>query len=436
MRDGYLRVYLNPEEIPKEWVNILPSLPEKIPPPLNPKTNEIITENDLSTLFPIECIRQENNYETTRIKIPEELRESYVTINRPTPLVRAIRLEKYLKTPAKIFYKREDVTPTGSHKPNTAIAQAYYAQKEGIETLTTETGAGQWGSALSLAGAIFNLNIIVFMTRSSYIQKPYRKILMELFSAEVYPSPSNITNIGKKFLQENPQHPGSLGIAISEAIETAISKESTKYALGSVLNFVLLHQTIIGLEAKKQLEKIDLYPDIIIGCVGGGSNFGGIALPFIEDFLKKRTSTEFLAVEPKVVPSLTEGKYRYDYGDTGKLTPLLKMYTLGHDYIPPPIHAGGLRYHGAAPIISLLKKHNIVKSVAYSQKEVFSAAQIFAKTEGIIPAPETAHAIKATIDAALKAKKENKEKVILVNFSGHGYFDMQAYKDFLEGKLQ
>ncbi len=429
-----MKILLDIDEIPKYWYNILADLPKVLPPPLNPQTKTPVNPDDLKRIFVEECVKQEVSTERY-IKIPEEIREVYIKAGRPTPLQRATKLEEILGTPAKIFFKREDVSPTGSHKTNTAIAQAYYAHKEGVERLTTETGAGQWGSALAFSAAMFNLKVTIYMTRSSYLQKPYRKILMELFGAEIFPSPSNNTLIGKKFLKKDPNHPGSLGIAISEALEDCLTHENTKYCLGSVLNHVLLHQTVIGLETKKQFEKIDEYPDIVIGCVGGGSNFAGISYPFLHDKIKKNTETEFIAAEPTAVPSLTKGVYAYDYGDTGEMTPLLKMFTIGHTYRPPPIHAGGLRYHGAAPSLSLLVKEGLVRVRAYGQLDVFEAAKLFAKSEGLVPAPETAHAVKAAIDEAIKAKKEGKKKVILFNFSGHGFFDLQAYREHLEGKL-
>ena len=435
MNDARYRIMLDLDELPKNWYNILSDLPRQLDPPLNPVTKEPIRPEDLMALFPKELVKQEVS-DQQYIRIPDEILEGYVFNGRPTPTQRAFRLEKYLKTPAKIFFKREDVSPTGSHKVNTALAQAYYAAKENLQRLTTETGAGQWGSALAYGANLFGIKTTIYMTRSSYIQKPYRRVLMELFNATVYPSPSDKTKTGKKFLEIDKNHPGSLGIAISEAIEDAITSNDAKYALGSVLNFVLLHQTIIGQEAKLQMQKIDLYPDIIIGCVGGGSNFGGLTLPFIHDRLKGiQKDTRFVAVEPESVPSLTKGKYIYDYGDTGKMTPLLKMYSVGYDYQPPPIHAGGLRYHGSAPIISLLKDEGIIESVTYKQVDVFKAAALFAKIEGLVPAPETAHAVKVAIDEALKAKERDEETVILFNFSGHGYFDLSAYDDFMKNKL-
>jgi tryptophan synthase beta chain len=349
-------------------------------------------------------------------------------------LIRAVRLEKALKTPARIYFKYEGVSPPGSHKPNTAVAQAYYNAKEGIERLTTETGAGQWGSALCFATKLFDLKCTVYMVKVSYYQKPYRRVLMETWGGEVIPSPSDRTEVGRKILEKDPDNPGSLGIAISEAIEDAVKNENTNYSLGSVLNHVLLHQTIIGLEAKKQLESIGEKPDIIVGCVGGGSNFAGLCYPFIKD--AQKDGIKIIAVEPKACPTLTEGVYKYDYGDTAGLTPLLKMFTLGHDFIPPPIHAGGLRYHGDAPTLCLLVKHGIIEPRAVRQIPTFEAGVMFARTEGIVPAPETNHAIRVVIDEAIKAREEGEEKVILFNFSGHGLLDLKAYDDFLYGKLQ
>ncbi len=424
-----IRVDLSQEEIPVYWYNIVSDLPD-LPPPIHPATKEPLGPKDFYPLFPKECVDQEFSREKF-IKIPEELREFYVRIGRPTPLYRAKRLEEYLRTPARIYYKREDVTPTGSHKLNTALVQAFCAAKEGLEYLTTETGAGQWGSALSYATSMMGLRALVFMVRISYQQKPYRKLVMKLYGADIVPSPSDRTEIGRKYLEQDPNHPGSLGIAISEAIETAMKDEKAKYSLGSVLNHVLLHQTVIGLEAKKQMEIVGEKPDVLIGCVGGGSNFAGLTFPFIEEILRGKEEYKVVAVEPRASPSLTEGEYRYDFGDSAGVTPLIKMFTLGHDFVPPPIHAGGLRYHGAAPTVSLLKSKGVIESVAYPQEEVFEAGRIFAMTEGLIPAPETTHAVKAAIDEALKAKEEGKEKVILFNFSGHGLLDLKGYEDVL-----
>ncbi len=421
------------EYIPSSWYNIVPDLPEPLPPMKLP-TGEPVEPEMLEQIFTENAVRQEFSRERY-IDIPVDLRLKYAELGRPTPLLRARNLEEYLETPAKIYYKYEGVTPTGSHKINTALAQAYYAKKEEVKRLVTETGAGQWGSALSLAGALMGVKVRVYMVRISYLQKPYRRTVMKLYGAEVYPSPSNMTETGRRLLAENPDHPGSLGIAISEAIEEAVKDPGTKYSLGSVLNHVLLHQTIIGLEAKRQLDEINEYPDIVIGCVGGGSNYAGLSYPFIHDKLRGSSDTEFIAVEPVAAPSMTRGIYKYDYGDTAGLTPLIKMHTLGHDYIPPPIHAGGLRYHGVAPTLSILVKHGIVKPRAYRQTEVFEAARLFALKEGIIPAPESAHAVKAVIDEAVKAREKGREVTILFNLSGHGLLDLKGYEDYLEGRL-
>ncbi len=355
-------------------------------------------------------------------------------MGRPSPLYRAKRLEEYLDTPAKIFYKREDLSPTGSHKPNTAIAQAYFAKQEGVEKYCTETGAGQWGSALSLACSMFDIKCRVYMVGVSYDQKPYRRILMQTYGSEVFRSPSQNTEVGRNTLKENPDHPGSLGLAISEAVEDAIKDEKIKYSLGSVLNHVLLHQTIVGLEVKKQFEEIGEYPDMMIGCVGGGSNFSGFFYPFVPDKLKGK-DIRFIAVEPKAVPTLTRAPYAYDYGDTGQLAPIVKMYTLGHKFVPPPLHAGGLRYHGDAPTLCLLQKEGVVESVAYHQRETFEAGVIFAKTEGLVAAPETNHAIVHAIREAQKCKETGEEKVIAFNYSGHGNFDLKGYEEYLAGNL-
>jgi tryptophan synthase beta chain len=401
---------------------------------LHPGTREPASFEDFRAIFPDEIIRQEMSEERF-IDIPDEVRESLILLNRPSPLVRAIHLEKELKTPAKIFFKREDLSPTGSHKPNTAVAQAYFNMKAGIENLTTETGAGQWGSSLALACSIFGLNCTVFMVRVSYDQKPYRRYVMETYGAKVHPSPSTLTDFGNKLLKENPANTGSLGIAISEAIETCVKSANTKYALGSVANHVMLHQTVIGQEVMKQLEMIDVEPDYMIGCVGGGSNFAGFSFPMIGQKIKGKIQTEFLAAEPVSVPSLTMGEYRYDFGDTAGMTPLFKMYTLGHDFMPSPIHAGGLRYHGMAPTVSMAVKLKLVRPVAVEQKETFSAGLMFARTEGIIPAPESTHAIRAAIDLALEAKRKNEKKTIVFNLSGHGLLDMTGYASYLSGKM-
>lgn len=426
-------IFLDQKEIPTHYYNIIPDLPKPLPPPLHPGTKKPLGPEDLAPIFPMELIKQEMSTESY-IEIPEEVRNAYFLF-RPSPLIRAKRLEKELGTPAKIYYKYEGVSPVGSHKLNTALAQAYYNKKQGVKRLATETGAGQWGSALSFACNYFGLDCTVYMVKISYDQKPYRKIMMKIYGADVIPSPSNTTNSGKKFLAENPDSPGSLGVAISEAVEDAAGHEDTKYSLGSVLNHVLLHQTIIGQEAKKQMEMAGDYPDIIIGCHGGGSNFAGLSFPFLEDKLKgKKSKLRAIAVEPASCPSLTKGKYEYDFGDTAGLTPLMQMYTLGHDFMPSPIHAGGLRYHGAAPLVSLLYKNKLIEAKAYEQKEIFEAAVLFARNQGIIPAPESAHAIKAVIDEAIKCRESGEAKTILFNLSGHGHFDMTAYDEYLSGK--
>lgn len=433
---GLTRFDLSPNDVPTSWYNILPDLPEPVPPPLDPKTGKPVDPNVLTRLFAKALVQQEISMEPY-IQIPPEVRKALIEFGRrPTPLFRAVNLERYLNTPAEIYYKYEGVTPTGSHKINTALAQAYYNKSEGIERLVTETGAGQWGSALAAAGAYFSIKVRVYMTRSSYKQKPYRRTLMELFGAEVYPSPSDRTSVGRRFLKEDPEHPGSLGIAISEAIEDVLGDEKARYSLGSVLNHVLLHQTVVGLEARKQLEEAGVYPDIMIGAVGGGSNFAGFTYPFIRDRLKGSSNTRFIAVEPKASPSMTRGVYTYDYGDTAGLTPLIKMHTVGHEYKVPPIHAAGLRYHGIAPTLSILINHKIVEPIAYHQTEVFAAASLFTKLEGIVPAPESAHAVKAAIDLALKAKEEGKRVVIAFNLSGHGLLDLQGYREYLDGALE
>jgi len=429
------KIVLNEKDLPTHFYNILPDLPKPLDPPLNPATKKPIGPNDLARIFPMELIKQEMSMEPA-IEIPEEVREIY-KLYRPTPVFRARRLEKFLDTPAKIYYKYEGVSPVGSHKLNTALVQAYYNKKEGTKRLATETGAGQWGSALSLACNFFDLECTVYMVRCSYEQKPYRKTVMKIYGAEVFASPSQNTEFGRKILAENPEHSGSLGIAISEALEDTVKHESTKYSLGSVLNHVLLHQTVIGQEAKKQMEMVDDYPDIIIGCVGGGSNFAGLAFPFVGDKLKgKKKELRFIAVEPTACPSVTKGQYEYDFGDTAEMTPLLKMYTLGHKFIPDPIHAGGLRYHGMAPLVSLLCREKIVEARAYEQEKTFQAATDFAKCEGIIPAPESSYAILATIDEAIKCKKEGTKKTILFGLSGHGLLDLGSYEKFLTGNLK
>jgi len=424
---------LSDRQIPTAWVNVLPALPEPLAPPLNPQTREPLAPQDLSAIFPMELIQQEFSPEPT-IDIPGEVMDIY-KLWRATPLFRARRLEKALDTPAHIYYKYEGTSPAGSHKPNTAVAQAYYNKRAGIRRLATETGAGQWGSALSLACKMFGLECTVYMVRISYDQKPYRRMMMHAWGGEVYPSPSDHTNSGRAVLAETPDSPGSLGIAISEAVEDAATHSDTNYALGSVLNHVMLHQTVIGQEAKLQMEMAGEDPDVVIGCFGGGSNFGGLALPYVLDRLAGK-GPRILAVEPAACPSLTKGSFEYDFGDTAKLTPLIKMYTLGHDFVPPGIHAGGLRYHGASPLLSHLLKLGHIEAKAYPQTPVFDAALQFAGTEGILPAPESSHAIRAAVDEALMAREEGKPKAILFCLSGHGHFDLGSYEAYRTGKLQ
>ena len=425
-------IHLGEKDIPEAWYNVLPDLPKPLDPPLHPATRQPVGPDDLAPLFPMGLIEQEVSQERY-IDIPGAVLDVY-RIWRPTPLIRATRLEKHLQTPARIYYKNEGVSPAGSHKPNTAVAQAYYNKQEGVRKLTTETGAGQWGSALAMGCNFFGLELQVFMVRSSFQQKPYRRVLMETWGAKVQPSPSEMTQTGRKVLEKDPDTPGSLGIAISEAIELAVQGDDVKYSLGSVLNHVLLHQTVIGLEARKAFELVDDYPDMVIGCVGGGSNFGGTALPFVVDRLQGK-DIRLIAVEPTSCPTLTGGRYEYDFGDTAEMTPLLLMYTLGHEFVPPPSHAGGLRYHGDAPIISLLVKEGVMEARAYHQVEVFEAAVTFARTEGIIPAPETSHAIKAVIDEAVRCRESGESKCIFFNFSGHGLLDLAAYDEYLSGRL-
>jgi len=427
------KIVLSEKELPQKWYNIQADLPEPLAPPINPKTKQPIGPQDLAPIFPMELIKQEVSQERW-IEIPDELLDIY-KLWRPSPLHRAKRLEKYLKTPARIYFKNESVSPAGSHKPNTAIAQAYYNKKEGVKRLATETGAGQWGSALSLACNFFDLECTVYMVKVSYDQKPYRKFLMQTYGAKVFASPTNLTNSGRAVLKNDPNSPGSLGIAISEAVEDAATHDDTKYSLGSVLNHVILHQTIVGLETQKQLKIADEKPDILIGCVGGGSNFGGFTFPFIPEKIKGK-DIKIIAVEPTSCPTLTKGPFRYDHGDVAKFTPLMMMYTLGHSFIPPAIHAGGLRYHGAAPLVSLLLNKKIIEAVAYPQNPVFEAAITFARTEGILPAPETAHAIKCAIDEAIKCREKKEEKCIVMNFSGHGHFDLSAYDKYISGQLE
>jgi len=427
------RILLSEDELPAAWYNILPDLPEPAAPPIHPGTLQPIGPADLAPLFPMGLIEQEVSMEPW-IDIPGEVLD-ILRLWRPTPLHRARRLEKALDTPAHIYYKNESVSPPGSHKPNTAVAQAYYNKKEGVKRLATETGAGQWGSALSFACKLFDLECMVYMVRVSYEQKPYRKLMMQTWGANILPSPTDTTNAGRAILAEDPDTPGSLGIAISEAVEVAATHDDTKYALGSVLNHVLLHQTVVGLETKAQLDKAGEEPDVLIGCVGGGSNYGGFCLPFYPDKFAGK-DIRFVAVEPTACPTMTRGSYRYDFGDTAKTTPLLKMHTLGHGFVPPKIHSGGLRYHGMAPLISLLINGGHMEAAAYHQNTVFEAAVLFARTEGIIPAPETSHAIRATIDEALKCKETGEAKTIVFNFSGHGHFDLAAYEHYFAGNLE
>jgi len=428
------RLILPESRIPTNWYNIVADLPVPVPPVLHPATHQPVGPADLAPLFPMALIMQEVSPERY-VPIPEELRDMY-RLWRPTPLVRAVRLEKALDTPAHIYYKNESVSPSGSHKLNTALAQAYYNKLEGVKKISTETGAGQWGSALSIAGAFFDIDIDVFMVKVSYQQKPYRRSVIQAYGAAVTPSPSERTNAGRAILAKDPDSRGSLGIAISEAVEVAVSDPDARYSLGSVLNHVLLHQTVIGQEAVDGMAEIGEYPDVVIGCVGGGSNFAGLAFPFLHRTLTEGQQTRFLAIEPSSCPTLTRGPYAYDFGDAVGMTPLIKMYTLGHDFMPPGIHAGGLRYHGMAPLISAFVKTGHIEPRAYEQRPCFEAATLFARTEGIIPAPETSYAIRAAVDEALAAKETGEKRVILFNFSGHGHFDMAAYDAYLAGDLE
>jgi tryptophan synthase beta chain len=419
--------------MPTHWYNLLADFPEPLPPPLHPGTRQPVTPDLMTAIFPENLVAQEMSAER-EIEIPREVRDVYA-LYRPTPLMRAVRLEKALQTPAHIYYKYEGVSPAGSHKPNTAIPQAYYNKVAGTKRLATETGAGQWGSSLAFACSLFGLQCNVYMVKISFHQKPYRKLLMQTYGATVHASPSEETEFGRKVLAADPHSSGSLGVAISEAIEDTVKNPGTKYALGSVLNHVCLHQSVIGLEAIKQMEMAGEEPDIIIGCAGGGSNFAGIAFPFIHRNLKARKKHRIIAVEPESCPSLTKGELRYDFGDTAETTPLLMMYTLGHKFMPPSIHAGGLRYHGMAPMVSHCKKLGLIDAVAVPQIKVFKSAVQFARTEGIVPAPESSHAIAVAIDEALKAKAENKKKVIVFNLSGNGLLDLAAYDTYLSGKM-
>jgi tryptophan synthase beta chain len=430
--DDY-RINLSESELPQAWYNVQPDLPRPLPPYLHPATGQPVGPQDLAAIFPMELIMQEVSQER-HIAIPDEILRHY-RLWRPTPLHRARRLEEALKTPARIYYKNESVSPAGSHKPNTAVPQAYYNKVAGLRRLATETGAGQWGSALSFACNLVGLECTVYMVKVSYHQKPYRRSLMQLWGAEVFPSPTDRTNAGRSILARTPDTSGSLGMAISEAVEDAATHDDTNYSLGSVLNHVMLHQTVIGLETKKQLALAGDSPDVLIGCVGGGSNFAGFAFPFVPDKLKGK-DLRIIAVEPAACPTLTRGAYAYDFGDTTGLTPLMLMYTLGHNFVPPGIHAGGLRYHGDSPLVCLLVHDKVIEARAYPQNPVFDAARLFTQTEGIIPAPETSHAIKAAVDEAVRCRETGKEECIVFNFSGHGYLDLAAFDAYLEGKLQ
>ena len=428
------RFTLDEDQIPKSWYNIAADLPIPQAPPLHPGTHQPLGPADLAPLFPMALIMQEVSAER-EIEIPGPVRALYAQY-RPSPLVRALRLEKALDTPAHIYYKNEGGSPAGSHKPNTAIPQAFYNKEEGIKRIATETGAGQWGSALAYAGAMFGVEIKVYMVRASYDQKPYRRLMMETYGASVVASPSMDTEAGRAILAEHPDSPGSLGMAISEAVEDTIKREDTHYSLGSVLNHVMLHQTVIGEESILQMEMADEEPDVIIACAGGGSNFAGLSFPWLGRTFRGGRKYQVIAVEPEAAPSLTRGRYAYDYGDTAKLAPVVKMYTLGHDFVPEPIHAGGLRYHGMSPLVSLLKHHSFIESRSLHQRPCFEAGVQFARIEGIIPAPESTHAIKAAVDIALEAKKSGEKKVILFNLSGHGFFDLGSYQRYLSGQLE
>ncbi len=427
------KILLPKKEMPLSWYNIQADLSKPVPPALHPGTGKPATAEDFAPIFAGPLIEQEVSRERW-ITIPEEVME-ILSIWRPTPLIRARRLEKFLDTPAKIYFKDESVSPAGSHKPNTAVAQAYYNKISGTKRLTTETGAGQWGSALAFATNFFGLECIVYMVKVSYEQKPYRRSLMQIWKAKVTPSPSMNTEAGRKILEKDPDCPGSLGIAISEAIEDTVKSRNTKYTLGSVLNHVLMHQTVIGLEAKRQLAMAGETPDIMIGCCGGGSNFAGLIFPFVFDKLNENRQIRFIGTEPEACPTLTKGPYRYDFGDTAQTTPLIKMHTLGHNFVPPCIHAGGLRYHGMAPLVSFLQNEKIIEPRSYHQNAVFEAAVTFARTEGRVPAPETSHAVRAAIDEALRCKKEGRAQTIVFNYSGHGFFDLSSYDKYFSGKL-
>ncbi|MGM1058002.1 TrpB-like pyridoxal phosphate-dependent enzyme [Saccharothrix sp. Mg75] len=426
---------LSEDDMPTQWYNVLPDLPKPLLPPLHPVTREPITAADLQPLLPDEVIAQEFSPQRW-IDIPEEVQDVY-RIWRPSPLYRADRLEKALDTPAKIYFKYEAVSPAGSHKPNTAVPQVFYNARQGVRRLTTETGAGQWGSALSFAGSLFGVEVTVYMVKASYQQKPHRRSLMETWGGEVFPSPSTRTQAGRDVLAQDPGSPGSLGIAISEAVEDALAHDDTKFALGSAMNHVVLHQTVIGLEAKRQMEMAGDYPDVVVGCVGGGSNYSGLTFPFLADTLTgARSGTRFVAAEPAACPTLTRGRYAYDYPDTAGLGPLLHMKTMGHGFMPPPIHAGGLRFHGDAPTLCLLHDEGFVEAVAYNQNEVFTEAVRFARAEGFVMAPESSHALRGAVAEALAAKEAGEARTILFGFSGHGHFDMGAFDSFLAGQLE
>ncbi len=422
------------DETPTSWYNIQADLPEQLPPPLDPVDKKPINPAKLERIFAKELVAQEMMQERF-VKIPDEVYDAYIRLPRPSILFRAKRLEEALGTPAEIYFKCENFSPAGSHKTNSAIPQAYYNKKQGTERLVTETGAGQWGTSLAFAAKLFDLKCRIYMVRASYNQKPGRRIISQLYGAEMFPSPSDQTEFGRKLIKENPNHNGSLGIAISEAVEDTLKDEKARYTLGSVLNHVCMHQTIIGLEAKKQFELIDTKPDIFVGCIGGGSNFAGFSFPFMADKLKGKSDAEFIACEARAVPKTTRGAYTYDYGDTAATAPIIKMLTLGHAFACPPIHAGGLRYHGMAPLVSYLIHKGYMKSRAYGQTEIFEAARTLAQTEGLITAPETAHALKCVIDEALACKKTGQKKVIAMNYSGHGLLDLSSYEQFFAGKL-
>ncbi len=427
------KITLNSNEVPKEWYNIIADLPVELPMPINSEGKDQIASLQLAfTKAGLEQEFAQDQY----IKIPNEVRKLYMQMGRPSPLFRATKLEEYLNTPAKIYYKREDTSPTGSHKLNSAIPQAYFAKKEGVERLTTETGAGQWGTALSLACNLLDIECTVYMVKVSFNQKPDRKNIMNIYNGNVHASPSENTKVGREILAENPDHPGSLGVAISEAMEEALENDEVKYSLGSVLNHVMLHQTIIGQELKKQLEIAEETPDVMIACAGGGSNLAGCLFPFIKDKINGESETQFIAVEPSACPTLTKGSYEYDFGDVSGFTPMLKMFTLGHDFVAPSVHAGGLRYHGMSPLVSLLTKEGYIEPRSAHQRDVFEAGITFARNEGILPAPETTHAIKVAIDEALKCKQTGEEKTIVMNFSGHGMLDLKGYASYFEGSME